>query len=644
MEKKSVIFVYQSRDLIIPCSDADKMGDICKKLSIKLERRLDSLVFLYGGGQINFDKTFEEQASLIDKANKQMKIIVINDENKEFICPKCGEKVEIKTEKIDEIILSNNNIKDTINGIKFQLDNIIKISTENTMTIQLKNINILLKTLKEDIQKNNEKLEKFFNEYRNYYFQNKNVIKGILDIKVNEISKEKGFNLFNTLSNMKAEVYINNKRVNLIKEKHLRKIDYNFQEDGKYKFEIKFNEKVTDLTGFFEGCRNIISLDFSNFDSSQVTSMKCMLSDCNQLKEIRGMFKLKTKNVTNMKAMFQICKELEYLDFSSFDTSNVIDMCYMFTQCNKLKEIQGLNNFNTKKVTTMEAMFQLCTELEYLNLTSFDTSNVISMKRMFNECHKLKEIKGLQNFNTSKVASMKVMFANCQELESLNLSSFDTSNITDMTLMFSQCFKLKEIIGLNKFVTNKVTNMEGMFQKILEIQTINVSNFDTSNVTSMKCMFSQCNKLTEIKGLNNFNTKNVTNMEAMFQLCTDIEYLDLTNFDTSNVTSMKSMFRKCCKLKQIKGINNFNTSKVTNMNGMFDKCNEIESLDLSNFNTNKVSDMSNMFSDCNNLKELNLLNFNLIEEAKDMLLFQQKSKCNFTTKDKSLLKLYNSTK
>ena len=644
MEKISVTFVYETRDLIVHCLEADKMRDICKKFSIKVERSLDSLVFLYGGVQINFEKTFQEQANLLDKSKKQMKILVIKDENKEFICPKCGEKVEIKTEKIDEIILSNDNIKDTINGIQFQLDNIIKISKENTMNIQLKNINILLKTLKDDIQKNNEKLQKFFNEYRNYYFQNKNVIKGILSIKANEISKDKGFNLFNTLFNINAEAYINNKKVNLIKEKHLRKIDYNFQEDGKYKFEIKFNEKITDLAGFFEGCKNIILLDLSNFDSSNVTNMKCMFSDCIQLKEIRGMFRLKTNKVTNMKAMFQICKELEYLDLSSFDTSNVTDMCYMFTQCNKLKEIKGTNNFNTKKVTNMEAMFQKCNELEYLNLTNFDTSNVTSMKCMFNECYKLKEIKGLKNFNTSKVSSMKVMFTNCYELESLDVSNFDTSNVTNMTLMFSQCYKLKEIIGLNKFITNKVTNMEGMFQKMLEIQIIDVSNFDTSNVISMKCMFSQCNKLTEIKGLNNFNTKNVTGMEAMFQLCTNIEYLDLTNFDTSNVTSMRSMFRKCYKLKQVKGINNFNTNKVTDMNGMFDKCNEIESLDLSNFNTNKVSDMSNMFNDCNNLKELNLLNFNLIAEASDMLLFQQKSKCKFTTKDKSLLKLYNSSK
>ena len=34
--------------------------------------------------------------------------------------------------------------------------------------------------------------------------------------------------------------------------------------------------------------------------------------------------------------MFQECKELEYLDLSNFNTSNAIDMSYMFNACYKL--------------------------------------------------------------------------------------------------------------------------------------------------------------------------------------------------------------------------------------------------------------------------------------------------------------------
>ena len=107
--------------------------------------------------------------------------------------------------------------------------------------------------------------------------------------------------------------------------------------------------------------------------------MGFMFNECHKLKEIKGINKFNTNKVTNMNSMFQECKELEYLDLSNFDTSNVIDIGFMFNKCHKLKEIKGINDFNTNKVTNMNAMFQLCNELEYLDLSNFDTSNVSDM-------------------------------------------------------------------------------------------------------------------------------------------------------------------------------------------------------------------------------------------------------------------------
>ena len=73
-----------------------------------------------------------------------------------------------------------------------------------------------------------------------------------------------------------------------------------------------------------------------------------MFNECYKLKEIKGINKFITDKVTNMKSMFQKCNELEYLDLSNFDSSNVIDISYMFMGCKKLKEIKGSNNFKLK--------------------------------------------------------------------------------------------------------------------------------------------------------------------------------------------------------------------------------------------------------------------------------------------------------
>ena len=58
-----------------------------------------------------------------------------------------------------------------------------------------------------------------------------------------------------------------------------------------------------------------------------------------------------------MKEMFQSCNDLEYLDLSNFNVSNVKDKESIFYGCNKLKEIKGSEKFiipqkNTKKETT----------------------------------------------------------------------------------------------------------------------------------------------------------------------------------------------------------------------------------------------------------------------------------------------------
>ena len=86
----------------------------------------------------------------------------------------------------------------------------------------------------------------------------------------------------------------------------------------------------------------------------------------------------------------------------------------LFWECYKLKEIKGINNFKTFKVTNMKLMFNKCNELEYLELDNFNTSNVTDMGWMFNECYKLKEIKGINNFNTSKVIYMDKCFRNVE--------------------------------------------------------------------------------------------------------------------------------------------------------------------------------------------------------------------------------------
>jgi len=117
-------------------------------------------------------------------------------------------------------------------------------------------------------------------------------------------------------------------------------------------------------------------------------------------------------------------KVLEYLDLTNFNTSNDTDMGFMFNDYHKLKQIKWTNNFNTLKVTTMLGMYDGCNELEFLDLSNFDTSNVDDMGKMFRQCTKLKKIIGINKFNMSKVINKNEMFLGCNQLEYLIVSNF----------------------------------------------------------------------------------------------------------------------------------------------------------------------------------------------------------------------------
>ena len=186
MSQANAIFTLDGVDLTVQCSPEDKMRDICLRYVAKIGANLNSLLFLYGGNQLNFDLRFKEQANSLDKENNKMRVLVYKNEEDGFICPKCGEKIKLNAEKIDDLILSNNNIKDNIIGIKAQIENIInsKNSSVNLINIQLKNINIVLNTINEDINKNNEKLKKLLKE-------NNEVLNGNLNEITNTIEQIK---------------------------------------------------------------------------------------------------------------------------------------------------------------------------------------------------------------------------------------------------------------------------------------------------------------------------------------------------------------------------------------------------------------------------------------------------------------------
>ncbi|MBQ3947423.1 MAG: BspA family leucine-rich repeat surface protein, partial [Ruminococcus sp.] len=406
-----------------------------------------------------------------------------------------------------------------------------------------------------------------------------------------------------------------------------------------------------DCSNMFENFK-ALSIDLSQADSSNVTSMSYMFSYCNSLKSL-DLSSFNTSKVPKMDGLFYNCVNLTALDIRNFNISNVTSMTSMFSNSYKLKTIIVGYKWDTSRVNSSNNMFKGCTRLvggngtvynsaytnaEYARIDTPETPGYLTVKTTMEgdtlilsgnidkkevqtyayktavnkvvaekgsvlpaDCSKMFEnfralSIDLSQVDSSKVKNMEKMFFECNGLQEINLSGFDTSNVTNMALTFCRCYNLKAL-DLSDFDTSKVVDMRSMFTACHWLNNLDISNFNTSKVKNMRYMFSECKRLKTID-VGRFNTSNVKDMSYMFDNCQAYETLDLRNFDTSNVTDMNSMFCACYKLKKL-DVSSFNTSNVINMNHMFGYCNKLTTIVVgNNWNTSKVNSSYDMFSGC----------------------------------------------
>lgn len=184
---------------------------------------------------------------------------------------------------------------------------------------------------------------------------------------------------------------------------------------------------------------------------------------------------------TNVASLFYNCKNIISFDFTNFDTSKVTDMSNMFNSCSGITTIPLLD---TSNVTIMGGMFRGCSLLESIPL--FVTNKVTKMNGMFEWCSKLTSVPKL---DTSNVTNMNSMFRGCSSLA--NVPQLDTSKTTDMDNMFSYCTSLI-ILNISNFNISKVITMKNMFQYSTNLNTIYVNNLWNTIGKTTTDMFKNC--------------------------------------------------------------------------------------------------------------------------------------------------------
>ena len=274
----------------------------------------------------------------------------------------------------------------------------------------------------------------------------------------------------------------------------------------------------------------------SNFTAFIPTSLAYWFSDFTELTTVTGEEFLNKSNITSMYYLFENCRNLSSINVSNWDMSEVTNMYGMFSGCSSLSSLD-VSNWNVSKVTNMNYMFYGCSSLPSLDVSKWNVSNVTNMNSMFRHCSNLPSL-DVSKWKVGNVTNMEGMFAGCSNLPSLDVSKWNVGNVTNMRQMFNGCSNLSSL-DVSKWNISNVANMERMFDECSNLLSVDVRNWNTSNVTNMNYMFARCSNLTNLTFGKDFSMDNVTSAREMFGICSKLRYIDFyKSDDTDAITSV----------------------------------------------------------------------------------------------------------
>jgi len=340
------------------------------------------------------------------------------------------------------------------------------------------------------------------------------------------------------------------------------------------------------------------SIDLRGLDSSKVTTMKGMF-DCNPSLENLDVTSFDTTNVTDMSYMFTDTL-LEEIDISTFNTSNVTDMSYMFSNNQELKTIYIFDEWDTSKVTNSERIFdnddllvgekttvrnwmfsfynydQNYNDFDYAHLDGGPTNPGYLTLKGHNKDFSIL-LRGEYGFDEKnyEIAEGAKLFrkATTAEYNLVKDTLTDDNIVSDVISPIpTYMWKDEEKDAALYYSTASIIYMNGdagcMFESS-PYETIDISGIDSSLVYNMWGLLRSSHSLKEIV-FGNFNTSNVKNFGSMFEYCENLNELDLSTFDTSNATNVERMFSNMEKLNTIYVSNKWDVSNVEDSSDMFD--------------------------------------------------------------------------
>ena len=292
------------------------------------------------------------------------------------------------------------------------------------------------------------------------------------ELNVSNFKTSKVVSMRSMFNRCKSIISINISNFDTSKVRSMALIFYNCPKLTKITFEKLNTSSVEDMQKMFYLCKTITTIDISKFDTSKVTNIAYMFYNCTKLKTLK-LGKMNTSSVVDMQSLFYHCETLQSADLTNFDTSLVTHMGWMFFHCYEIKEIKFSKSFNTSNVISMFSMFSNCRILSSIDVSNFDTTKVTEMCYMFHDCKKLKFL-NLSNFSPINLTNIQQIFEGCTSLLYLNIPSFHINNNTIIEKAF------------NKVTSKRCIEDENTKNSLLGLKKVSICSDTCFNETNKK--------------------------------------------------------------------------------------------------------------------------------------------------------------
>ena len=293
---------------------------------------------------------------------------------------------------------------------------------------------------------------------------------------------------------------------------------------------------ITNCAMIFYKCENIIEIDFSNFNTSNVNSTRQMFFGCINLKSL-NLSNFDTSKVIYMIEMFYNCYSLTSLDLSNFNTSQVFHsydsirggMFYMFYNCSSLV---SLNLFNFQITFYIDNIFYKCESLSYINFGNATIENEYIISEL------------------NKISSPNL----CIIINNEILNFFNSLNVA-----FNFFFQLYDPHDQN---TETILNCSSLLEDlstyyITNSETDLISNtyiLDLLNSTGVEEIINTTNYVTELKNtyLENINTNSSLIIDSTYHLINSESNLIVNSNSIKNLNNYTFIKDKNELLKKIR--------------------------------------------------------------------------------------------